>query len=82
MIGVLILATVLKSAILVSSVILVERVKQHTMSDLQNEFFARTLTMDVAAFGEHRTSGLLARFTYDLRVLEAGIGALFGPAVH
>jgi ATP-binding cassette subfamily B protein/subfamily B ATP-binding cassette protein MsbA len=81
-IGVLVLATVLKSALLVSSIILVERVKQHTMFDLQNEFFARTLTMDVAAFGEHRTSGLLARFTYDLRVLEAGIGALFGPAVR
>ena len=41
-IGALILATVLKSALLVSSIILVERVKQQTMFDLQNEFFART----------------------------------------
>ncbi len=81
-IGALFLATVLKSAFLVISIILVERVKQLTVFNLQNEFFARTLTMDLAAFGEHRTSGLLARFTYDLRILEAGIGALFGPTVR
>jgi subfamily B ATP-binding cassette protein MsbA len=81
-IGALVLATVLKSTLLVCSIILVERVKQQTMFDLQNKFFARTLTMDLAAFGEHRTSGLLARFTFDLRVLESGIGTLFGPAVR
>ncbi len=81
-IGALILATVLKSTLLVVSIVLVERVKQLTMFDLQNQFFARTLDMDLAAFGKHRTSGLLARFTYDLRILEAGIGTLFGPAVR
>jgi ATP-binding cassette, subfamily B, bacterial MsbA len=81
-IGTLFIATVLKSAFLVFSIVLVERVKQLTVYNLQNEFFARTLSMDLAAFGEHRTSGLLARFTYDLRVLETGIGALFGPTVR
>lgn len=81
-IGALFVATVLKSVFLVLSIVLVERVKQLTVYNLQNEFFARTLTMDLASFGEHRTSGLLARFTYDLRVLEAGIGALFGPTVR
>ncbi len=75
-------ATVLKSLFLMANVILVAHVQQATLLDLQNQLFHKTLNMELAAFGEHRTSDLLARFTYDMRILETGLGNLLGQAVR
>lgn len=78
----LILGTLLKSLFLVANIMLVTRAKQMAIFDLQNEFFQRTLRMDLATLSQDRTSGLLSRFTYDVRALEGGIDTLLGAGVR
>lgn len=78
----LMLGTILKSAFLAVHVILVGRIRQHTIADLRNHFFSKTLDMDLSSIGKHRTSGLLSRFTHDMKMLEDSLGTLFGHAVR
>jgi len=81
-IGVFVVGTLLKSLFLVGSVVLVTRVTQWTTFDIQNEFFRRILRLDLATFDQDRASGLLSRFTNDIRMLSGSLEALFGQAIR
>lgn len=78
----LIAGTILKSAFLASHIILVARIRMKAIFDLRNEFFRKTLNMDLASLEKLRTSGLLSRFTHDMGILENGVGTLFGQAMR
>jgi subfamily B ATP-binding cassette protein MsbA len=81
-IALLVVGTIVKSLFLIANVILVTRAQNLAMIDLQNEFFQRTLRMDVATIENDRTSGLLSHFTHDIRILESGLGTLLGTGVR
>jgi ATP-binding cassette subfamily B protein/subfamily B ATP-binding cassette protein MsbA len=78
----LLLGTLLKDVFLVGNSILISRLVQLTTLDLRNQFYRHTLDMDLKAFGQKRTSGLLSRFTTDLGALTGGIGSLFGDTMR
>jgi subfamily B ATP-binding cassette protein MsbA len=81
-VGALLAGTILKTLFLAAHVILVSRVRYNTAFDLRNQLFQRVVDMDMAAFGKQNTSVLMSRFTYDLKILEDGLGGLFGQAVR
>ena len=81
-IGVLMLGTALKSLFLVLNVVLIARVVQSTMVDLQNEFFRRTLQQDLAVFRKQGTSSLVGRFVNQMRMMGDALAAFFGAAVR
>ncbi len=74
--------TLLKSLALVGSEVLVARAVHGAVFDIQNEFYRRTLRMDLATFGEDRASVLVSCFTHRIQALTAALNALFGQAVR
>ncbi|MCE9547904.1 MAG: hypothetical protein K8T25_20730, partial [Planctomycetia bacterium] len=58
--------TLIKSAFLVASSVLEERLQQLGTFDLRKKFYRRTLRMDVGSFTEQGTHELMSRFTYDM----------------
>jgi ATP-binding cassette subfamily B protein/subfamily B ATP-binding cassette protein MsbA len=81
-IAALLAGTLTKDAFLVAEAMLTERLAQRATLDLRNEFYRRTLRMDLASFGEHTTSDLLSRFTNDVSCVSLGIHVFFGRAVR
>ncbi len=81
-VGAFAVGTFLKSMFLVGSMVLVAWVAQRVVFDLQNRFYRRTLQLDVATFDEDRASGLLTRFTHDIKILTGALTAVFGQAVR
>ncbi len=81
-IGLLTAGTILKNLFLVANVVLISRVVQLTMVDLQNEFFRRSLRQDLAVFHEQATSGLVGRFVNEMRMVAGSLEAFFGAAVR
>jgi ATP-binding cassette, subfamily B, bacterial MsbA len=82
LVGVVLVATVIKDAFLALSSILADRVTQLATFDLRKQFYRRTLRMDLGAFNESGTSDLLSRFTFDVDNLGGGLQTLFGRAVR
>lgn len=78
----LIIGTLLKSVFFIAQSILVSLLVQRTTFQLRNEFYRRTLRMDLANFTDEGTSDLMCRFTQDIESLAAGMKALFGKAVR
>ena len=78
----LLLGTVVKDAFLTLSSFAVDRVSNLATFDLRNEFYRRTLRLDLVSFNESATSDLLSRFTHDVDNVGAGIQTLFGRAVR
>ena len=81
-VSLLVLATFIKSIFMATGAVLVDRLAHLATFDLRNQFYRRTLRMDLGAFGESGTSDLLSRFTYDTDCVCAGIQTLFGRAVR
>lgn len=81
-IGALIVGTAVKSAFFIADQVLVARLANLAIFDLRQEFYRRTLRMDLASFGDKQTTELLTRFTHDTESLAAGIKALFGKVVR
>ncbi len=81
-VGILLVATVVKDAFLTASLFLVDRVAQLAVFDLRKQFYRRTLRLDLASFNESGTSDLLSRFTNDAENVAGGIQTLFGRAVR
>lgn len=74
--------TILKNIFLVFDAILVDRLTMLAMTDLRKRFFRRTLRLDLAHFGESKTTDLMSRFTNDLDALHGGVQTLLGRAVR
>ncbi len=82
LVGMLLVATVVKDTFLALSSILVDRVANLATFDLRKQFFRRSLRLDLGSFTESSTSDLLSRFTYDLENLAGGIQTLLGRAIR
>lgn len=80
-VGLLIAATLVKDALLVSNLMLVERLTQLAMFDLRNELFRRTLKMELAHFGEGHSSHLMHRIGSDVNCAFGGVNVLLGKMV-
>jgi ATP-binding cassette subfamily B protein/subfamily B ATP-binding cassette protein MsbA len=80
--GVAMVGTVIKGVFMGISTYSVGRLTQVTVFDLRNEFFRRTLRMDLQIFDRDRSSGLVSRSTYDFDRLSEGLGTLYAQGVR
>ena len=78
----LLIGTGVKVLFLGVNMLLVERVSQLAALELRNEFYKRTLRMEMQSFTDDRTSSLLTRFTNDMSSVQIGINVLFGRLVR
>ncbi len=82
LVAAILIGTTLKLVFLMTNLILVERLGQLTTFELRKQFYRQTLSMDLGAFGEDRTSILMSRFTNDVNATKSGITVLFGKTIR
>ena len=82
MIGVVLLVTAIKSLFVIAHSIIVDMLAQLATLRLREDFYRRTLRMDLATFSRDGTSDLMSRFTFDMENLSAGLSSLLGKAVR
>lgn len=78
----LVMGTLIKDLFLIANSLLVDRITQLVTRDLRNEFFRKTLRLDLASFNDHRGAELMSRFTVDMESLALGVQNLFGRATR
>ncbi len=78
----LMLGTLVKGIFLFGNMVLVARVGQRTVLDLQNEFFGRTLDLDLATLGENGTGDLVGRIRGETGSIGNAITTLFGKMLR
>jgi ATP-binding cassette, subfamily B, bacterial MsbA len=76
-----IVATLLKDAMLVGNLVLVERLTQLAMLDLRNQMFRKTLQIEMAHFGEGHSSHLMHRISSDVNCAFNGVNVLCGRMI-
>src|SRR5262245_12062678 len=76
-----IVATLLKDAMLVGNLVLVERLTQLAMFDLRNRMFRKTLQMEMAHFGEGHSSHIMHRISSDVQCAFNGVNVLCGRMI-
>lgn len=81
-IGVVVVATLIKSLALVLSEVLVGRVTLDTMTQLQHDFYAKVMKSDLNVFGEDRASQMISVFTQRVAGVTNALQMLFGQAVR
>ena len=79
---VLILATMIKGVFMFCNAMCVARLHQRVTYEMRRRFYHQALRLDMTAFGEERTSGMLSRFNADIGYLAGGLRNLFGSAVR
>lgn len=60
---------------------LVGSVVNRVLYDVRNQFFQRTIKMDIRSFNDSGTHELMARFTTDVEMMGTGLKTLFGRVV-
>jgi ATP-binding cassette subfamily B protein/subfamily B ATP-binding cassette protein MsbA len=78
----LVVATAIKGTFVYLNAMCVARLEQLVTFDIRRQFYRQAIRLDLTAFGEERTSGLLSRFNSDIGYLTAGLKNLFGSAVR
>jgi len=81
-VAVLLIMTAMKNVFIVWNMNLVEHISQRTAYELRNEFYRRTLRLDLQEFSEEASSDLLVRFTSDVGMAARGVNELFGRATR
>ena len=76
------LGVAMKGFFLFLQEVLVADVMQLTLFDLRNHFFRRTLSLDLAHFGDQGTSELISRFTNDMDSVAQGLNTLFSKVMR
>jgi subfamily B ATP-binding cassette protein MsbA len=76
-----VLATLIKDAMLVGNMLLVERLTQLAMFDLRNKLFRKTLKMELAHFGDGHSSHIMHRVNSDVNCAFNGVNALCGRLI-
>jgi ATP-binding cassette, subfamily B, bacterial MsbA len=79
--GFFVLATLIKDAMLVGNLVLVERLTQLAMFDLRNQMFRKTLQMEMAHFGEGHSSHIMHRISSDVSCAFSGVSILCGRLI-
>ncbi len=82
LIGLVLMATVIKSLFVIGHTILVARLTQLATFDLRKQFFRRTLQMDLSTFTDDGSADLMSRFTHDMENVGLGLASLFGKLVR
>lgn len=82
LVALLLVGSLFKDFFMVANLVLVERVVQLVVLDLRNQFYRRTLRLDLGSFSDHSHSELMARFTNDIGALSSGLNGLVGKAVR
>ncbi|MEX2176559.1 MAG: ABC transporter ATP-binding protein [Pirellulaceae bacterium] len=80
-VGFLVVATLLKDALLVGNLMLIERMTQLALYDMRKQLYRKTLSMELAHFGQDHTSRLMYRFTGDINCAFAGVNILIGRMI-
>jgi ATP-binding cassette, subfamily B, bacterial MsbA len=62
--------------------VLVADMTQLTLFDIRNQFYRRTLALDLASFNAQGSADLLARFTNDMESLNQGLNTIMGRVVR
>jgi len=81
-IGFLLIGTTLKGLFLIGNMVLVARVGQRTVLDLQNQFFSRTLRLDLKSIGENGTGDLINRIRGETGAVGTAVTTLFGKTLR
>lgn len=82
MMGVLLVATVVKDTFFYLQDLLVGQVVQLVTMDLRNALFRKTLKLDFQTVSNSGTADLLSRFTYDIDTLASGLLLLGGKVIR
>ena len=77
-VGILLGGTLVKDALLLSNMILVEKLSQTAMFQLRTQLFRRTLKLELSTLSDDRSSNMLARFTHDMNQIHSGLNMLLG----
>lgn len=79
--GLMLCSVILKSVFAYWQVYLAGSVVQLCAFDLRNQFFRRTMRLDLSHFSDRGSHELIARFTSDVESLSSGMRALFGKVL-
>ncbi|MCI0358776.1 MAG: ATP-binding cassette domain-containing protein [Planctomycetaceae bacterium] len=80
-VGFLLAATFIKDTLLVSNLMLIERMTQLALLDMRKTLFRKLLKMEMAHFGNDHTSHLMHRFTGDINCSFSGVNVLLGRLI-
>jgi ABC-type multidrug transport system fused ATPase/permease subunit len=62
--------------------VLVADIMQLTLFDIRNQFYRRTMALDLSSFGDQGSADLIARFTNDMDSLGQGLNTLLGKVIR
>ncbi len=79
---ILLVATVLRGIFLMGSMVLVARVGQRTILDLQNDVFRNVLNMELSELGVKGTGDLISRIRGETNAIGTAITNLFGKTLR
>ncbi len=79
---ILLVGTLFKCVFMIAHSVLVSRLSLLTTLELRQEFYRRTLRMDLATFTNEGTADLTNRFTNDIESVAAGLNELLGKLVR
>lgn len=78
----LMVGTIVKGLFLIGNMVLVSRVGLRAVLDVQNEFFYRTLKLDLKSIGENGTGDLVGRIRGETSAIGNAITTLFGKTLR
>lgn len=62
--------------------VLVANINQLVLMNLRNQFFRRTMALDLASFSDKNSAELMARFTNDMESLSQGLSTILSKVVR
>jgi ABC-type multidrug transport system fused ATPase/permease subunit len=62
--------------------VFVADVMQLTLFDIRNQFYRRTMALDLSSFGDQGSAELISRFTSDMDSLGQGLNTLMGKVIR
>ncbi len=82
LIALVMLGVALKGFFMFLQEVLVASVMQLTLFNIRNEFFRRTINLDLASFSDQGSSELMARFTNDMDSFGQGLNTLMSKVIR
>ncbi len=82
LISLVMLGVALKGLFMFFQDVLVADVMQSTLFNIRNEFFRRTISLDLASFSDQGSSELMARFTNDMDSFGQGLNTLMSKLIR
>jgi subfamily B ATP-binding cassette protein MsbA len=82
LIGIVIVATVMRGTMLAINMYLVARLGQRTVLDMQNEFLQNTLNLELSEIGKNGTGDLISRIRGETNAIGMAITTLLGKTIR